>query len=379
MQPLFQTEKIFASLVKELTNLINEDIIITNEKGVIVASTERNRIGNYHEGAYMAMNKREKMIMTQELSEKLKGVRKGIVLPIIIEGNPIGVLGITGDPVKIEPYGRIVQRMSELFIKETVDQITQEKMARNLELFIFDWIHDNVQKELLLERSEFFNIDIKKYSQIIILYVPFTTNHLSYKEILALRELWDFELEALFVRWGQGKLVIVDKEYNQTSLENKIQSFLSSAKAQLGREVYVGVGQSTGYMNLATSFEQAERACLIARKENKIVFEEQLQFEMIQYELEKNTKEKFIKRTISPILSNRTLFETLNSWLKNNMSIKKTSKDLHIHKNTLYYRLEKIEEITGLSFNRIDHIILFYIGSRFVEEFINIGVNTNNI
>src|SRR5690625_3576615 len=119
MQPLFKTDNLFASLVEEITAYIDEQVIITNEYGVIVASTDQSRIGNYHEGAYLAIKKQKKMVMTEEMARKLKGVRKGMVLPIIIENKPIGVLGITGDPVKVEPYGRIVQRMSELFINET--------------------------------------------------------------------------------------------------------------------------------------------------------------------------------------------------------------------------------------------------------------------
>src|SRR5690625_3848754 len=141
MQPLFQTREIFTALVQEINNLINEDVIITNDEGIIVASTDKRRINGFHEGAFLAMSERKKMIMTQELSETLQGVRKGIVLPIIIEKKPFGVLGITGDPAKIEAYGQLVQKMAELFIKGTIDQMSEEKMARNLELFMFDWIN----------------------------------------------------------------------------------------------------------------------------------------------------------------------------------------------------------------------------------------------
>src|SRR5699024_8043791 len=98
MQPLFQTNKIFTSLVIEITNLINENVIITDETGTIVASTEKNRIGQFHEGAFLAMQKKEKMVMTEGLTTKLQGVRAGIVLPVIIENSPYGVLGITGEP-----------------------------------------------------------------------------------------------------------------------------------------------------------------------------------------------------------------------------------------------------------------------------------------
>jgi len=368
LQPLFKTDKVFASLVNEITNSINEQVIITNEQGIIVASTDLTRIGNYHEGAYLAMKKQQKMVMTQELTEKLQGVRKGIVLPIIIENKPLGVLGITGDPLEVEPYGQIVQRMSELFIKETIDQMTQEKMARNLELFVFDWIYENIEPYLLLERSEFFNIDVTKYNQVISLHMISTTDNLSYKEILNLKRAWDNDQDALIIRWGQGKLIIIDVGYERYVLQKKILHFLHATKKQLGDEVYVGVGQSTGYLDLLTSFEQAERACLIARKEQRIIFEEQLQFEMLQYRLDKQTKQKFIERTIATILSDKNLVATISCWLKNGMSIQKTAEELYIHKNTLYYRLQKIEEMTKMNLSNMDHLVLFYIGLRFWDE-----------
>src|SRR5699024_2052275 len=107
-------------------------------------------------------------------------------------------------------------------------------------------------------------------------------------------------------------------------------------------EIYVGVGQSTKYLNLRTSYEQAERACFIARKEKRVVFEEELQLEMLQYSINKETKKRFIERTIAPIIADENLVNTMSCWLENNMSINRTSEELFIHKNTLYYRLQKI-------------------------------------
>lgn len=59
---------------------------------------------------------------------------------------------------------------------------------------------------------------------------------------------------------------------------------------------------------------------------------------------------------------------TLRSWLENDMSIQKTADALHIHKNTLYYRLEKIENLTNLNTTDLDHVVLLYIGNRFLQE-----------
>src|SRR5690625_3157189 len=172
MLPFIQKDTIFASLVNELQQLMNEDVIITDEKGTIVASTDENRVNDYHEGAYLAMLRQGKMVMTEQLTKELKGVRKGIVLPIIIENKAVGVLGITGDPEKVEGYARIVQKMAQLFIKDHLEQMAQEKMARNMELFVFDWLNNNLSEQELIERGQFFNLEVQNYRQVIYLYHP---------------------------------------------------------------------------------------------------------------------------------------------------------------------------------------------------------------
>lgn len=62
------------------------------------------------------------------------------------------------------------------------------------------------------------------------------------------------------------------------------------------------------------------------------------------------------------------MLETLDCWFNHNMSVQQTAKALFIHKNTLYYRLQKIENLTSLDINNIDHVVLLYIGLKFSTE-----------
>ena len=212
-----------------------------------------------------------------------------------------------------------------------------------------------------------YSIDVRKYNLVISIHISLTNNNLSYKEITLLRTQWDQKGDAIFIRWGQGKLLILDKDYDRDKLNNKIEVFLENVNDLLGNEVYVGVGQTVEYKELPTSFEHAERACQVAKLEKRIVFEEELQFEIIQYELDIKSKEVFIERTISPLLDDKVMLQTLNCWLENDMSIQKTANALHVHKNTLYYRLEKIEDLTNLDISKINDVMLLYIGIKFLK------------
>src|SRR5699024_10356759 len=57
---------IFTSLVRELNQLLDGEVIITNEAGVIMASTDSKRVGTIHVGAKIAMETSHRLNMTGE-------------------------------------------------------------------------------------------------------------------------------------------------------------------------------------------------------------------------------------------------------------------------------------------------------------------------
>ncbi|RHW39838.1 GAF domain-containing protein [Lysinibacillus yapensis] len=66
----------------------------------------------------------------------------------------------------------------------------------------------------------------------------------------------------------------------------------------------------------------------------------------------------FLQETFSILWTNREnkeeLLHTLFVYIKNNRSMTATAKQLHIHTNTLYHRIKKIEEILDLDFNHYE-------------------------
>lgn len=56
-------------IVREVRRLITENIIIINIQGVIIASTDTERIGQFHEGALRCANQRK----LSSLQQKMKG------------------------------------------------------------------------------------------------------------------------------------------------------------------------------------------------------------------------------------------------------------------------------------------------------------------
>ncbi|MFD2044573.1 CdaR family transcriptional regulator [Ornithinibacillus salinisoli] len=369
MNELFHSGKFYATVVQEVHKLINEDVILTNQEGTIVASTDPSRIGQFHEGALLSMQKKQNMFMTEELTKKLKGVRKGVALPIMIDDKPQGCLGITGEPKVVEPFALLVQKVAELFVQDSIIQTNQERQARELEFFVFDWLNSKEVSKSLIERSHFFNIQMNQYERVVVLKTEQSALQLSYKDINLLKTAWDQKGDTLFIRWGQDKiLMLLTDSYEKCGLYHKLDKFLKEIEITMKADVYVGVGQATGFEKLYVSFEQADRACGASSEKHNIIFEDELRFDILQQALNDGTKRNFVERTIQPLVGEEVLLQTLECWFHNDMSNQRAAKQLHIHKNTLLYRLKRIEELTRLSLSKIHDLVILYVGYRFLYE-----------
>ena len=52
---------------------------------------------------------------------------------------------------------------------------------------------------------------------------------------------------------------------------------------------------------------------------------------------------------------------TIKMFFENNLNVSETSRQLFIHRNTLVYRIEKLEKITGLDLRNFDDAVTFRI------------------
>ena len=51
--------------------------------------------------------------------------------------------------------------------------------------------------------------------------------------------------------------------------------------------------------------------------------------------------------------------QTIDKFFENNLNVSETSRQLFVHRNTLVYRLDKIERLTGLDLRKFDDAVVF--------------------
>lgn len=359
------------SIISEMNHLIDEELIVADTSGIIIASTDESRVGTFHEGALICCREQRKLIITEKDLNVLAGVKSGINLPVFYQNQIAGVIGITGDPDDVSPFGEILKKMTELLMNERYYSEQLEWRTRALEAFVFDWIQKSEWSEAFLNQAELLGIDLSADRQVIIGHCTGREDALISQEVL--NDIMQTFMNAstdVFVRWGNDRFVIlqaakVNKERTR-QFAIQISRYLNE-RYQL--KISMGVGQHSAAAEVYRSFEQADRALTVAKNTNSIVFDEELRLEMLLKDIKKDTREEFVSRTIAPIILDQELLDTLKTFLNHNQSFKHTADNLHIHINTLHYRLKRIEQLTGLNPRHSEDLTALFLAFFFLDDY----------
>ncbi len=129
-------DKAFAEkFIERITRYTDYNINIMDENGIIIASRDKKRVGQYHEIAYQLIVGTEELIDTTGMS--YPNVLPGINMVIATGGKREGVVGVTGDPKEVRPIALMVKMAFETMLKYERQQEQQRIRANKKERFIY--------------------------------------------------------------------------------------------------------------------------------------------------------------------------------------------------------------------------------------------------
>lgn len=109
-------EELAEDLVSATSGLLDGRIInIMNPDGIIIASTQPERIGTFHKGARDAAVSGKPVSIRPDQIQEYSGAREGYNMPLRVGGNIIGVVGIYGEPSEIRYLAHLVEVYTEKY------------------------------------------------------------------------------------------------------------------------------------------------------------------------------------------------------------------------------------------------------------------------
>ncbi|WP_301107374.1 sugar diacid recognition domain-containing protein [Sporosarcina sp.] len=338
-------------ITERTMKIINRNINVMNDKGMIISSGDKKRIQTIHEGAVTVIDRQEDFEISEQDAERLHGVKAGINLPIRFNGEIVGVIGITGNPDEIRNYGELVKMAAELILQQAAlaeeirwdERLKEEMVTRLLQ-------GTAASDPLFSERAVRLGINLDIPRAVVILLADNETN--AYAHILGKRGKDDLAV------LHPDRLIFLKKVENTTDgwQEKAYLRELEQWAAEIATEGFWKLAAGTYQLGLegaAVSYDQAVNSLIVGEKlhpDRRLYYHEEYRLPVF---LEKARK-LGLSDEIGPYgkqlgdhARNGELLETLTLYIEHDGDAGKTSAALFIHRNTLRYRLDRITEITG--------------------------------
>lgn len=188
-----------------------------------------------------------------------------------------------------------------------------------------------------------------------------------------------------FVVTVDNENIVLVKEFEENVETGKLDKIAKTIVDTLQTEalvtVTVGIGTlAHGVRELAKSYKEAQIAIEVGKafdEEKNVINYENLGIGRLIYQLPTTLCELFLSevfKTGSIDSLDRETLLTINKFFENNLNVSETSRQLYVHRNTLVYRLDKVQKLTGLDLRILDHAIVFKV-AMMVKKYLNNSQN----
>ncbi|NLP46249.1 MAG: PucR family transcriptional regulator, partial [Epulopiscium sp.] len=175
-----------------------------------------------------------------------------------------------------------------------------------------------------------------------------------------------------FVTAVDEKNLILVKELKDKDtfedVERMAKIILDTLNSEAMSKVYISMGTIVNDLkDVSRSYKEAKMALEVGKifyAERYIIGYEKLGIGRLIYQLPIPLCKMFIKE----ILHGQSIDDfddetitTVNKFFENSLNVSETSRQLYIHRNTLVYRLDKLQKNTGLDLRTFDDAITFKI------------------
>jgi len=234
--------------------------------------------------------------------------------------------------------------------------------------FVKNLLLDNLLLVDIYNRSKKLHIstDVKRIAYIIEIKEEKENNVLE-----VIRNIFPSKSKDFITEVDEKKIILV-RELEETDGEEEVDSIAKMIRDTLNSEamksVYIAIGTVVkDIKDVSRSYKEAKMALEVGKifyKEKKIMSYSRLGIGRLIYQLPIPLCKMFITEIFkdkSPNDFESETLTTINKFFKNSLNVSETSRQLYIHRNTLVYRLDKLQKNTGLDLRVFEDAITFKI------------------
>lgn len=363
------------SIVEEVGAVVGQNINMMDRRGYVIASTDEKRVGSLHEGAKQVIGEHLPELYV-EPAHATPTSRPGLNLPINHGGKIVGVIGITGLYDEVVGYGQVVKHMVEILIRENAGQDERRMGQRVLNRFLEDWVMGGglMQPGTLEERGFALGIDTGVPRRVMVAGAREMEEYTSTAQGQKLLEQVEREVSSLagtgsLVFKNGGRQILLVRKCSDRQMEQTAARIRTGVLKKFNIRMVIGIDGRAEDIHAA--YGQANKAWRSARMAKRDIFSyDSVTLELFTGELGNGIKAEYIRKLFGGCGYEELCrwMGLLESYFEAEGSLKDASEKLHIHKNTLTYKLRQLEELTGYDVRLASQSAVFYMAMLFFRD-----------
>lgn len=365
------------SIVTEISSILRQHVNLCDEGGRIVASTDPTRVGTWHGGAARIIAEGLPELVVAH-DEDYPGARRGLNLPVAVDGQVEGVVGITGEYREVASYAHVVQKMAEILVRETRERQSRSATDRIHQRFLDQWLLEDAPiTSAFVERGLRLGIDVAPPHRVSVVQIsglaglghtPEGRARIDRVVRIARRHAQRVAGSLVSVLPTRIALLYPASAVSEASLLAELAGLDAAVATGVGLRLVCGVAEETG--DARAAFEQADKALHAAVQRGASVLRfADVTLELVLDDVGQAHRDAFVARVFRGVRPDHLpeAAHTLEAYYACDGALQDAAERLHIHKNTLGGRLDKLHACTGLNPRSRADGVLFYLAIRFLR------------
>jgi len=355
-QPVL-TPELAGEIADETTRILGHNVLITDENARVIGSGDVSRVGSIHEASVSVLESGDAASHNAEEAAALTGVLPGITMPIVLDGAVIGTVGITGAPARVVRLGRLVQRQTEILLRESLFQRTRllrenrlTQLVRDITLFDPGLVDEQIIRASGVELG----YDLTQPRAAILFEVQ-PGLHSYPSSVRAIGEIFGARTD-IVAELASGRYIVLhhlspdDAEH----VRERARRAAELLRDRHGIVAHVGIGETgSGVAALAASCADATAALRLGPDHAGTGIEiheiANLRVRQLLSSASGRARARFTSSQLARLHRENDfdgLCDTLVAWCESGFNLVLTAQRLSIHRNTVIYRLDKIARTT---------------------------------
>jgi len=269
------------------------------------------------------------------------------------------IIGVKGDDAEALILGRLAAFQIQSLIAAYKERFDRDNFIKSLLL-------DNMLSADIYSRAKKLHIE-NDARRVVYLIKTRADDDIDAAEII--RGIFPQKAKDFIAATDNDSIVLVKelRERDERCDIERIADIISDTiAAEAMSKVYISIGTPIADLkHVSVSYRQAKTALEVGNifePEKSIINYDNLGIGRLLYHLPPDICKTFV----TEVLQNLTLdsfddetINTVNKFFENNLNVSEASRKLFIHRNTLVYRLDKLQKTTGLDLRKFEDAIVF--------------------